>query len=217
MTIRVRVIRRIVVAAMALTSYQALAQEPFVPQNIQQLQQVLTTNPIQAGQLIEIPANLAKDWIQPNDQTTWAALQQRRPAKINLESLLSPRHLSVERLTDGIDPFAIYDKNGDLMKIRIRGYGAESLNFFNTTIREASAQGECAKSIIAATNDAEWSSLTHKLIAKAQEAAAAICDMPVQPEQVSVSTGVDIFWVGLVEATFNTVKLCGWLGGHKCP
>lgn len=212
----IRVIRRIVVAAMALTSYQAFAQQPFVPQDIQQLQQVLTTSPIQAGQLIEIPANLAQEWIQPNDQTAWAAIQQRRPAKINLESLLDPRHLSVERLTDGIDPFAIYAKNGDLMKIRIRGYGAESLNFSDTTIREASAQGECAKSIIAATNNAEWSSLAHKLIAKAQEAADAICGMPVQPEQVSVSTGFDLGFVGLVEATFSIKKLCDWLGGHQC-
>ena len=207
------IIRGFVIAATVLVSCQAFAQapmgSPFVPTDIQQLREALTTGTQQQGQLIEIPAELAKDWLQASDQPTWTAIQQGRPTKIDLESLLGQQSLPEERLTDGIDPFAIYDANGGLRKIWIRAIGVNPSTFVDATINEARERGESTKVLTATDGEESRSSLAQKLVNKAQEAADAICELAVKPEQVSVSVGVP--FVFAVEATFKTATLCNWL------
>ena len=128
-----------------------------------------------------------------------------------METLLGQQNLSADRLTDGIDPFAIYSENGDLTKILIRGVGTDSSTFADATINEARGRGESVKALTVTESGEERSTLTQKLLNMAQKAADAICGMKVRPEQVSVSVSVQFVFGSAFEVTYKTAALCEWL------
>lgn len=208
------IIRGFVIVAMALVNCQVLAQAPtgssFIPTDIQQLREALTTGSQQQGQLIEIPANLARSWLQESDQAAWTAIQQRKPTTIKLGTLLEQQELAAERLIDGIDPFAIYGANGELSTIRIRGVGVNPSTFAEATINEARERGESTRALTATDRNEPRSSLAQVLVNQIQIVATTICGMNVKPKQISIS--IDVF-VLEGEATYETAALCEWLSG----
>ena len=204
------IIRGFVIAATVIVSCQAYAQQAFIPQTIPQLQEALTTSRQRPEQLIEIPERLAREWIQVHDEPAWAAIQKGSLTKIDLKPLLGAHKLSDERLTDGIDPLAIYGANGDFSKIWIRGVGVNPSKFVDATFKEARKKGESAKVLAATEGDKPRSSLAQTFMEKLQNVGESICKMTVRPEQVSVSVG--FFGTG-VEATFGAAALCKWLSG----
>jgi len=212
------IIRGIMVVAVLLASYQTFAQSldgsaPVVPENIRQLREALKAG--QPTRPIEIPARLAKTWLQMKDSDAWTAIQQQKQVAIDLKPLFLGQKLPRERVFDGIDPFATYDKDGNLKSILIRGMGIDPSIFAESVIESARKEGNNTTVLTATYGDKRRSSTTQELIAVAEDAANTVCSMGVKPKQVSVSVsgGVSfIFQAGaVVEAVFQTEELCEWL------
>ena len=208
-------IRGITIAAGVLFGCNAIAQtpldSPFIPSDIEQLQEALTVGTQNSGQLIEIPAALAQDWLEASDSPVWTAIQQGSPAQIDFESLLGQQSLHDQWLADGIDPFAIYGEDGNLDRIWIRPVGTDPSGFADAVNTNTRAKGWFSGILTAVVGGIERSSLTQRVLQTVQEVAAGVCGLGSKPERVSFGVGLSSFGFGTsIEITYETEVLCEW-------
>ena len=203
-------IRGIMITVTALVHCQAFAQT-VVPEGIEQLQEVLTTE--QRGLSIEIPAPLAQDWLQQFDPDAWTAIQQQMRTAIDLDmSMFRESTIPTVRRIDGIDPFAIYGENGELDRLLIRGIGEDPSIFAERLFADTRNANETTIANTSRHGDEETSSMTQKILAGAQDAADAVCGMTFKPKEVSfaVNFGYSLIWhaSGTIAVTYETEALC---------
>ncbi|MDE2915450.1 MAG: hypothetical protein OXL68_21350 [Paracoccaceae bacterium] len=156
--------------------------------NIDELKTILFSDSEQQLGMIEIPADLAIDWLQSIDPVAWATIQNQGAADINLTPWLQQQSLTPARLADGIDPFAVYDEDGNLIRVLIRGAGIDPLTFAEEIIAATRKQGQRTVALTVSVGDEQWSSLPQRLVNRAQKAPMR----SVRPKDLSLNRSTTV-------------------------